>query len=174
MRHHTCTVIQVVLAYLLMPGPCRAVPQKTRATKTEEVRLGYELVLTKCRGSSCHSVPTLKGNVRLSLEPEDPSFLYDYKAVEDHAGSLQYQLRFEAWHGLKGQAYGRALRIGLSGRIETPFKQLTRAEKLFTGKTWQTLTGMAISGNTYSEGEETITPTLRVTVLKPAKRAARL
>jgi hypothetical protein len=134
------------------------------------VGLSYQLILTKCRGTSCHSGTAARGEVHLSLEPEDTSFLYDYKATEEHAGGMAYQFRFEAWHALKGQAYGRALRIGFSGRIGTlSGRQLAWAEKSFQAKEWKALSSMSVSGDSYSEGDERITPSLQVSVLKVVK-----
>jgi hypothetical protein len=167
MRYRPCALSRVVLSCLLLPGGSRALPQRADATGTEGVKLSYQLILTKCRGSSCHSETAAKGEVDLSLELEDPSFLYDYKATEAHAGDMAYQFRFEAWHALKGQAYARALQIGFSGRIGTlSGRQVAWAEKSFKAKEWKALPSMSVSGDSYSEGGETITPTLQVSVSK--------
>jgi len=166
MRHYPGSLIHVILLCLMFRGASGTVPQKVDTTKREELRLGYELILTRCRGSSCRTVSALKGEVRLLLEIDDPSSMWGYEAVEEHVGKLEYQLRFWGWHALRGQAYGKALRIGFAGRVLTPFKQLTWAEKSLTRKKWVAFPVMSVSGNTYSEDGEQITPTLRVTLLK--------
>lgn len=170
MRHHARTLLQVVVSYLLLASVGPAAPQKAGIAKTEEVRLGYELILTKCRGSFCHSDSVAKGEVHLSLEEEDASFAWGYDAVEVHGGNLAYQLRFKASRASKEKGVERALDIGFSGRTGTlSGKQLTWAQKTSTDKRWETSPTMSVSGKAYSEGDETITPTLHVTVLKVVK-----
>ena len=83
--------------------------------------------------------------------------------MEEHAGSLTYQLRFNLSRLSKGNKVERKLGIGFSGRVGTlSGKQLTWSEKEFSGKGWSDFKMKSASGTAYSEGPETITPTLKV------------
>lgn len=153
-------------SYRLMVAGEEAVPGSVDTPEKEELRLAYELILTMCRGSVCHDDSATRGEVHVTLESED-SFLWGYTALEQHAGSSAYQLRFEAQHELRGQAYGRAIGLGFSGRIgELTGKQLTWAEKKFFAKKWGLFPAMSVAGTPYPEGEETVAPTLQVSFLK--------
>jgi hypothetical protein len=129
----------------------------------EEVKLDYELLLNRCKENSCHSETGARGELYIFLEEEDPTNSWGYSAVEQQAGSLAYQLRFNVSRELKEKNIVRKLTIGLSGRIGTlRGKQLTWGEKEFVGKTWNDFKMASASGTTYSEAGETITPTLKV------------
>jgi hypothetical protein len=134
-----------------------------RPGQTEQVKIDYELLLNKCKGDSCHSETAARGEAYVSLEAEDPSFSWGYTPMEEHAGSLVYQLRFDLSRVSKGNKVERKLAIGFSGRVGAlTGKQLTWSEKEFSGKDWGAFRMKSTSGIAYSEGEETITPTLKV------------
>jgi hypothetical protein len=141
--------------------------QTVRADKKDVVRLSYELVLTRCRGASCHADPVAKGEVSIQLEDEDRNFAWGNESVEEHAGNVTYYLRFKASRRSKGNGVERALDIGFSGRVETPSRneQVTWADKLFTNTWWKAFPAVSILGRTYPDGEETISPTLHVKTL---------
>jgi hypothetical protein len=130
---------------------------------SEEVKLSYELVLNKCKEGSCKAESAARGEVSLSLQPEDPTFAWGYTAVEEFAGYIHYQLRFEAKWIREHSSTQRRLIVGFSGRNAREF--VTGGEKNFSGKTWKSFQTMKINGDTYSKNEEEVTPTIIVKVV---------
>jgi hypothetical protein len=64
----------------------------------------------------------------------------------------------------------RNLTIGFSGRTGTlTGKQLTWGEKSYKHKTWSEFKNASASGTAYSENDESVTPTLTVLDVSPAK-----
>jgi len=163
----------VFAAGLFFVSVCPALAREAKAAlgsvhtpDKEAVRLAYELTLTTCRGPACRPESVAKGETQVSLEREE-SELYGWTFVEKHAGGLEYQLRFFVGHELQGKGYGRGIRIGFAGRITEPkFKQVTWAEKKFEAKEWRLFPAMSVDGTSYLAGEEKITPTLHVRMLK--------
>lgn len=167
MRRHARTLIEILLPSLLFTGILDARPQKADVMKAEEVRLGYKLTLTKCKGTCCHTDSVANGETQLSLYYEGPSFYWGYDSLEQRAGSLIYQPWFKVSRASKGNRFERALAVGFVGREGTMSgTQVTSGEKIFIRKKWEAFPTVSVSGKSYSEGDETITPTLRVTVLK--------
>jgi hypothetical protein len=168
-NRYLCIPILVALFNPSSRSISRGVPQKPNTVEAEEVRLGYDLVLTKCRGTSCHAESVAKGAVRLTLYYEDPDLYWGYDSFEQQAGELLYQSWFKASRVSKGGGFERTLGCGFVGRVGTMSgKELTSAQKVFTGREWAGFPPMSVSGRTYSEGEDRITPTLRVRVLRGA------
>lgn len=152
--------------YRLMVAGEEAGPGSVDTPEKEELRLAYELILTKCRGTACHDDPAAKGETQISLDREE-SELYGWTFVEKQAGDLEYQLRFFAGHELEKKVYGRGIRIGFAGRTRgADSKQVTWAEKRFDARNWRLFPTMSVAGTPYSEGQEKITPTLHVSFLK--------
>jgi hypothetical protein len=155
--------IPLCLLLLLIPICCIAVPQR----KTEGVKLTYDLMLSKCKDKSCHSESAGHADVYINLTAEDPTYSWGYETMQEHAGSLEYQLRFNVSRKHEENQFERNLVIGFSGRVETLLgKQLTWAEKKFSGKNWETFKMASVEGTSYSQDDETITPTLRVLQVK--------
>jgi hypothetical protein len=151
--------ILCLLTLALVPVIGPVVP----SSDPEEVKLDYELLLNRCIGDSCHSESAAHGEVYIFLEQEDPAYSQGYSAVEQEAGSLAYQLRFNVSRVLKEKKVERKLDIGFSGRIGSlRGKQLTWSQKEFVGKNWDAFKMASTSGAAYPEKEETIMPTLKV------------
>jgi len=132
-------------------------------TQTEPLRIAYELSLNKCREHSCHAETATRSEVQVTLEEEEPNFLTNYVPIELHVGSLAYQLRFNLRRVLKTNQTERSLTIGFSGRMGTlTGKQLTWGEKSFSKEKWSAFKMASVSGTSYSENEESVTPTLTV------------
>ena len=132
-------------------------------TQTENLRIAYELSLSRCREHSCRSETATRGDVQVSLEEEEANFLSGYSPVEVHVGNLAYQLRFNLSRVSENKRVKRSLTMGFSGRTVTlTGKQLTWGEKSYSDKTWSALKNVAVSGTVYSENDESITPTLTV------------
>jgi hypothetical protein len=128
-----------------------------------DVKFDYELLLNKCKGKSCRTETAARGEAVVSLAEEDPTFYSGYTPIEVHAGSLAFQLRFDISQVTTRNKVERKLQIGFSGRVGTlTGKQLTWNEKGFSGKNWGDFKMKSISGTPYSEGGETVTPTLRI------------
>jgi len=110
-----------------------------------------------------------RGEIEVRLEDENRSFAWGNEGSKVHTGNFTYYLRFKASRRLNGSRVQRALDVGFAGRVETPSenKQVTWADKLFTDVEWETFPMMSVSGKTYSNGEETVSPTLQVKVLQP-------
>lgn len=132
-------------------------------TQTEPLRIVYELSLNRCRGHSCHAETATRNEVQVTLEEEEPNFLTNYVPIELHVGSLAYQLRFNLRRVAKTNQIQRSLTIGFSGRMGTlTGKQLTWGEKSFSKEKWSAFKMASVSGASYSENEESVTPTLTV------------
>jgi hypothetical protein len=160
MNQHSWLAFPLFLAVMGMPYP----------TQTENLRIAYELSLSRCRGHSCHSETATRGDVQVSLEEEEADFLSGYTPVEVHVGNLAYQLRFNLSRGSENKRVKRSLTMGFSGRTVTlTGKQLTWGEKNYTDKTWSAFKNVAVSGTVYSENDESITPTLTVLDVSPVK-----
>jgi hypothetical protein len=101
--------------------------------------------------------------VQVTLEEEEPNFLTNYVPIEVHVGSLAYQLRFNLRRVSKKNQTERSLTIGFSGRMGTlTGKQLTWGEKGFSHERWSAFKMASVSGTSYSENDESVTPTLTV------------
>lgn len=139
---------------------------------TEEEKLRYELHLSRCRGNSCHDEIVSQGELLVPMDQEDVSSGFvGYTPVELHVASIAYQLRFDVSRELK-QNQPKHLMIGFSGRVGSlTGKQVTWAEKSFTGKSWNEFDGASVSGNEYSEEEERTTPTLRMVIVRTSQPA---
>ena len=128
-----------------------------------DVKFDYELLLNQCKGKSCRTETAARGEAVVSLAEEDPTFHVGYTPIEVHAGNLAYQLRFDVSQVTGRNKIERKLQIGFSGRVGTlTGKQLTWSEKGFSGKNWSDFKMKSISGTPYSEGGETVTPTLTI------------
>ena len=136
-------------------------------TKTERLRIAYELTLSRCIEHSCRVETATRSEVEVSLEKEEPTFLSGYSPVEVHAGSIAYQLRFNLSQVSKKNRVERSLTVGFSGRTGTlTGKQLTWGEKSFSNKTWSAFKTASVSGAAYSENDESVTPTVTVLDVK--------
>ncbi len=132
-------------------------------TQTEPVRIAYELTLNRCKDHSCHIETATRSEVQVTLEEEEPNFLTNYVPIEVHVSSLAYQLRFNLRRVSKKNQVERSLTIGFSGRIGTlSGHQLTWGEKSFRSEKWSTFKMASVSGSSYSENDESVTPTLTV------------
>jgi predicted CxxxxCH...CXXCH cytochrome family protein len=133
------------------------------ASKVEKVKVDYELVLNRCMANSCHSESAAHGQAYVSLEEEDPTFAWGYTPVEENVGSVAYQLRFHLSRNSNGKTNKKTLVIGFSARVGTlTGKQVSWSEKKFSGKDWPAFAMTSTSGASYSDEQETITPTLQV------------
>jgi hypothetical protein len=132
-------------------------------TQTEPLRIAYELSLYRCREHSCHAETATRSEVQVTLEEEEPNFLTNYVPIEVHVGSLAYQLRFNLRKVSMKNQIERSLTIGFSGQMETlTGKQLTWGEKSFSHERWSAFKMASVSGTSYSENGESVTPTLTV------------
>jgi hypothetical protein len=140
--------------------------QVSAGTKREWVTLGYELTLSKCRNGSYHTESIIKDQMSFHLEPETPTFSWDYTGLTSQTGDLTYYLRFNVSHNSRKKE-GRNLWIGFGGRqgISPNDKQVTWAEKSCTRSSWAACPSVSVSGNAYSDRGETVTPTLAVKIL---------
>ncbi len=128
-----------------------------------DVKFDYELLLNKCKGKSCRTETASRGEAVVSLAEEDPTFYSGYTPIEVHAGNLAYQLRFDISQVARRNKVERKLQIGFSGRVGTlTGKQLTWSEKGFSAKNWSDFKMKSIPVTPYSEGGETLTPTLTI------------
>jgi len=132
-------------------------------TRSEPLRIVYELSLNRCRDHSCHAETATRSEVQVTLEEEEPNFLTNYVPVEMRVGSLAYQLRFNLRRVSKKNQAERSLTIGFSGRMGTlTGEQLTWGEKSFSHERWSAFRMASVSGAAYSENDELVTPTLTV------------
>ena len=140
--------------------------QVSVGTKQEWVTLGYELTLSKCRNGSCVTESATKGKVSTQLEAESPSSSWNYEGVTSPTGDMTYYLRFKVSHNSK-KTEERDLWIGFGGRqgISPNDRQVTWAEKSCSRSSWVAIPSVSVSGNAYSDGGETVTPTLKVKIL---------
>ena len=131
--------------------------------QSEPLRIVYELSLNRCREHSCHAETAARSEVQVTLEEEEPNFLTNYVPIEVRVGSLAYQLRFNLRRVSKKNQVERSLMIGFSGRMGTlTGKQLTWGEKSFSHERWSAFKMASVSGTSYSENDESVTPTLTV------------
>ncbi|MGC0774136.1 MAG: hypothetical protein WB543_14480, partial [Candidatus Acidiferrum sp.] len=131
--------------------------------QSEPLRVVYELSLNRCREHSCHAETATRSEVQVTLEEEEPNFLTNYVPIEVHVGGLTYQLRFNLRRVSKKNQIERSLTIGFSGRMGTlTGKQLTWGEKSFSHERWSAFKMASVSGTSYSENDESVTPTLTV------------
>jgi hypothetical protein len=146
-------------------------------TQTEPLRIAYELSLNRCSGHSCHPEIATRNEVQVTLEEEESNFLTVYVPIEVRVGSLAYQLRFDLRRVSKKNQVERSLTMGFSGRMTTlTGKQLTWGEKSFKNEKWDAFKMASVSGNSYSENDESVTPTLTVLRVEslPGKACASL
>jgi hypothetical protein len=131
--------------------------------RTEGVKVSYTLLLDKCTATSCHLENAGQADAYINLTAEDSTFSWGYGTMDEHSGNVEYQLRFKVSRTLKDKQFERSFVVGFSGRIGTlTGKQVTWPEKGFRGKNWDSFKMSSVSGPSYPEDGETITPTLQV------------
>jgi hypothetical protein len=129
--------------------------------KNEAVNLHYELTLSKCKNGACHVEPADKGEISISLEPEDRSYAWGCDTVTYKIGTIYYYFYLLASHN--SQKNSRVLAVTLAGRLNDA-KQITWAQKYLSKPTWKTFPILSVSGNSYSDNGDTVTPKLDVQV----------
>jgi hypothetical protein len=130
--------------------------------KFEAINVRYELALSKCRNGACHVEPAGKGEISISLDPEDRSFSWGCDTVTDKIGAITYYFYFLASHNSRKGS--RVFAVTLAGRLYDS-KQVTWAQKYLSKSTWRTFPILSVSGNEYSDNGDTVTPKLDVQVL---------
>lgn len=131
--------------------------------RTEGVKVSYTLLLNRCIASSCHVENAGQADAYINLTAEGRGFSWGYGTMDEHSGNVEYQLRFTVSRTLKDKQFERSLVVGFSGRIGTlSGKQVTWSERAFRGKNWDSFKMSSVSGTSYPEDGETITPTLQV------------
>jgi len=156
MRFSTCTMIAI---FLFSATTLCLRAQGLNDAKPETVRLGYELTLTSCRASDCHTDSVAKGVTDIALKTPDADGASGAQTVQMLADGVNYVAEIKAW----SQVRGRHIDVTLTGEKSSGLS--FRAHEAANCVAWDTLPLMTLTADPYTENGEQVTPALHLKVI---------
>ena len=160
MRFLTCTAIAIFSfsAATLCLGA-----QVLKDATPETVHLGYELTLTSCKASDCHTDSVAKGVADIVLNVQSADGLSGVQTVQMQADDVNYTAEIKASSGTSSSAQGRHVDVMLTGAKSSGLT--FSAHEAANCVAWDTLPLMTLTADPYTDNGEQVTPALHLKVV---------
>jgi hypothetical protein len=160
MRFLTYTAIAILS--FSTTNPCLWA-QDTNDVKPETVRLGYELTLTSCKTTDCHTDSVAKGEADIVLRPQGADGAAGAQTVQMQAGGVNYTAVIKASSDTSSQGQGRHIDVTLTGEKSSGLS--FQAHEAANCVAWDTLPLVTLATDPYTEDSEQVMPALHLKVI---------
>jgi len=164
MRFLTCKAIAVLTFAITFSGATACLwAQGLDEAQTETVRIGYELTLTRCKASDCHTDSAAKGetDVVLTAQGTDGSSgISGTQVLQTRAEGASFTTVIRAWN----KPQGRGLDITLTGQADATGASFHTHQRAVC-VAWNTLPVTTLTADSYTEDGEQVTPALHLKVI---------